>query len=172
MTNRRLTLAATALLISHASAIAQDNDGVNGIYERMSAAYAALDSAAFVDVYTEDSVYLRSDENPMLHGIDAVIGNFESFFSSVREQRGSMELLFRVVKRDCAETICSDVGWYKLNRYDSAGNLQGTSYGRFLTTPARGDDGLWRFIADVDTGAEADHWDEAVEVPGLHFVSD
>ena len=172
MKNRKLAVLTAVLLISHTGAMAQDNAEINGIYERMSAAYAALDSAAFADVYAADSVYLRSDENPMLHGVDAVIGNFERFFSSVRDEDGRMELLFRVVKRDCSEAICSDVGWYKLNRYDSGGDLQGTSYGRFLTTPGKGDDGLWRFIADVDTGAEAEHWDAAREVPGLHFARD
>lgn len=169
---KRFAVLATALMFGQLNALAQDHEGVNGIYERMSAAYAALDSAAFADVYAEDSIYLRSDENPMLHGIDAVTANYEAFFSGVRAEGGRMTLLFRVIKRDCAESICSDVGWYKLDRYDRDGSLQGTSYGRFLTTPGQGDDGLWRFIADVDTDAEASHWDAAVEVPGLHFAAD
>lgn len=170
MINRNLAYLTTALLLCQVNVMAQDNAGVNGIYERMSAAYAALDSAAFADIYTENSVYLRSDENPMLHGIDAVIGNYEGFFSAVREANGRMELLFRVVQRDCSGDICSDVGWYKLTRFDSDGKREGPFYGRFLTTPGRGDDGLWRFIADVDTGATEGHWNTAIKKDGLHFA--
>lgn len=152
------------------AALAQDNDGVNGIYERMTAAYAALDSQAFADIYASDSIYLRSDESPMLVGIDPIIDNYEGFFSGVREEDGRLELLFRVIRRACSEAICSDVGWYRLDRYDGDGNLQGTSYGRFLTSPGLSDDGKWRFLADVDTGAEEEHWNDAEAVAGLHFA--
>ena len=169
MTRLHATVAISMLLYA-AYGSTQDHDGVNAIYERMSAAYGELDSQAFRDIYAEDATYLRSDRNPMLTDVEAIIGNFERYFSSVRGENGRLELLFRVVKRDCTESLCSDVGWYKLNRYGGDGEIAGTSYGRFLTTPGLGDDGMWRFIADVDTGAEAVHWDSATEVPGLHFV--
>ena len=106
----------------------------------------------------------------MLFGIDAIVGNFERYFSSVRDRNGRLKLMFRVVKRDCTETLCSDVGWYKLDRFDGEGNLEGTSYGRFLTTPKKSDDGLWRFIADVDTDANESHWNAATEVNGLYYA--
>ena len=169
MLRRRVSIIACALLFGP-QVFSADGAGVNAIYERMSAAYGELDSQAFRDIYAEDATYLRSDRNPMLTDVEAIIGNFERYFSSVRGENGRLELLFRVVKRDCTESLCSDVGWYKLNRYGGDGEIAGTSYGRFLTTPGLGDDGMWRFIADVDTGAEAVHWDSATEVPGLHFV--
>ena len=151
------------------TAAAQDHAGINGIYQRMSAAYAALDPQAFADIYAADTVYLRSGDSPMLFGVDAVIGNFENFFSAVRDEDGRLELRFRVIRRECDGSICSDVGWYKLNRYDDGGALQGTSYGRFLTSPGRSEDGLWRFLADVDTGAREAHWNAATKVAGLQF---
>lgn len=157
------------LCLCLANAKANEDDGINGIYERMTAAYAALDSQAFADIYAEDAAYLRSGENPMLMDIDAIIANYENYFSGVRERNGRLELLFRVVKRDCSESICSDVGWYKHSRYDSAGTLEGTSYGRFLTTPGKSPDGLWRFIADLDADAIEAHWSGATETAGLHF---
>ena len=161
----------TILLLTYwqATAIAQDNDRVNGIYQRMSAAYASLDSQAFADIYAADSIYLRSNDSPMLVGVDGVIANFESFFSGIRDESGRLELKFRVIRRECDDSLCSDVGWYKLNRYDRDGALQGTSYGRFLTSPGRSEDGLWRFLADVDTGAREAHWNAATEVAGLQF---
>ena len=169
MTKTFPTVTISAVLCLCQVATAQDHEGVNAIYERMSAAYASLDSVAFSDIYAADGVYLRSGSNPMRVGIDAIIGNYEEFFSDVREGGGRRELLFRIVKRACSETLCSDVGWYKHNRYDSDGKLEGTSYGRFLTTPGKGDDGVWRFFADLDTGAEQQHWESAQQVPGLHF---
>ena len=163
------TTLAFALLGLSQAVSAQDNAGVNAIYERMSAAYDNLDSKAFADIYMEDGVYLRSNESPMRVGVEAIIENYESFFSSVREEGGRRQLLFRIVNRQCSDTLCSDVGWYKLNAYDSEGNLQGTSYGRFLTTPGKGEDGMWRFIADVDTGATEEFWNTAQRIPGVHF---
>jgi uncharacterized protein (TIGR02246 family) len=169
--NNSHTALLTILLavVWQATAVARDNDGANGIYQRMSAAYAALDSQAFADIYASDAIYLRSDDSPMLTGVDAIIGNFERFFASVRNEDGRLELRFRVIRRECDGTLCSDVGWYKLNRYDGDGALQGTSYGRFLTSPGRSGDGLWRFLADVDTGARESHWNAATEVDGLQF---
>ena len=164
-----LLLALPLAFICQSDAVARDNDGANEIYQRMSAAYAALDSQAFADIYASDAIYLRSGDSPMLFGADAVIGNFENFFSAVRDEDGRLELSFRVIRRECDGTLCSDVGWYKLNRYDGDGALQGTSYGRFLTSPGRSDDGLWRFLADVDTGAREAHWNAATEVAGLQF---
>lgn len=149
---------------------AEDNDGINAIYERMTAAYDSLDSRAFTDIYAVDAVYLRSEESPMLDNVEAIIDNYENYFSSVRGSNGRLELLFRVVRRDCTETLCSDVGWYKNSRYDSVGNLENTSYGRFLTTPGKSADGMWRFVADLDTGAVEAHWNSAEAVPGLHFA--
>ena len=170
MKNRIVIAACILLGLCPALLQAQDNDGINAIYERMSAAYAALDSQAFVDIYAADAAYLRSDENPMLTDIDAIIDNYERYFASVREGNGRLELLFRVIKRDCVESICSDVGWYKNSRYDSDGALEDTSYGRFLTTPGRSEDGMWRFVADLDTGAVEAHWNDAAEIAGLHFA--
>lgn len=168
MTRKISAVLAIALLCASQSQ-AQDNAGINAIYERMSAAYTNLDSQAFEDIYAADGVYLRSDESPMRVGVEAIVQNYEEFFSQVREEGGKRELKFRIVKRHCGETICSDVGWYKLSGYDSAGNLMGSSYGRFLTTPGKGEDGLWRFLADVDTGAVEEHWNAALQIPGVHF---
>lgn len=163
-------VASLVLCLTQPAAHAQDNEGINAIYERMTAAYAALDSQAFADIYAADAAYLRSDDNPMLMDIDAIIDNYERYFASVREENERLELRFRVIKRDCAESICSDVGWYRNSRYDSEGALEGTSYGRFLTTPGRSTDGMWRFIADLDTGAVEAHWNNATEIAGLHFA--
>lgn len=162
--------AATIMCLCRPVALAQDNDGVNGIYERMTAAYGSLDSQAFADIYAADAIYLRSDDNPMLNGIAAISANFENYFSSVRAQNGRLELSFRVIRRDCTETLCSDVGWYRNTQYDSDGNTEYTSYGRFLTTPGRSEDGMWRFVADIDTGATEAHWNSAARTPGLHYV--
>ena len=101
MKNRIVIAACILLGLCPALLQAQDNDGINAIYERMSAAYAALDSQAFVDIYAADAAYLRSDENPMLTDIDAIIDNYERYFASVREGNGRLELLFRVIKRGC-----------------------------------------------------------------------
>ena len=166
--NRLNRMALVALLCCQ-PVLAADNADVNAIYERMTEAYAALDSAAFADIYAADGAYLRSGENPMLLDIDSIIDNYENFFSGVRDDSGRLELRFRVIKRDCSGTICSDVGWYKLNRYDRGGAVEWTSYGRFLTTPGQSVDGLWRFIADLDSDAEATHWESAEAVSGLHF---
>ena len=164
-------LAFAASLVASPITLAQKHADVNGIYERMTAAYDRLDSEAFRDIYADDATYLRSDENPMLFGIEAIIGNYERFFASVREENGRLELRFRVVRRECSATICSDVGWYKLNRYDGDGGLDHTSYGRFLTSPGESADGLWRFLADLDTGATEEHWQSAKQVSGLHFAA-
>ncbi|MGI9261456.1 MAG: nuclear transport factor 2 family protein [Woeseiaceae bacterium] len=170
--NRNMLAISVVILgiLSHPAALAQDNEGVNGIYERMSAAYGSLDSEAFADIYAADAMYLSSDDNPMLDNVEAITANFERYFAFVRAEGGRLELLFRVVKRDCTETLCSDVGWYRNTQYDSNGNAENISYGRFLTTPGKSADGLWRFVADVDTGASAEHWNNASKMPGLHFA--
>jgi len=171
MNIRKMAIAGTLLFCLFQSSVqAQDNAGINAIYERMTAAYDSLDSQAFADIYAVDAIYLRSEESPMLDNVEAIIGNYENYFSSVRESNGRLELLFRIVKRDCSETLCSDVGWYKNARYDGDGNLEDTSYGRFLTTPGQSADGMWRFVADLDTDAVEAHWNSAEEVPDLHFA--
>ena len=151
-------------------AMAQDNSEINAIYERMTAAYAALDPQAFKDIYAANAIYLRSDKNSMLDSIDAITDNFDNYFSGVREQNDRLELLFRVIERKCTATLCSDVGWYKHNLYDAEGNIRSTFYGRFLTAPGKSTDGLWRFLADLDTGATEAHWNAATRVPGWHFA--
>lgn len=171
MNNSKSAAFATILFFScQAAALAQDNDGVNGIYERMSAAYGSLDSQAFADIYAADAVYLRSDDDSMLDNVAAISDNFERYFAFIRSEKGRLELSFRIIKRDCTETLCSDVGWYKNTQYDSNGNVENTSYGRFLTTPGKSADGMWRFVADIDTGATEAHWNNAAELPGLHFA--
>ena len=55
MTSKRTTLLAILLIVTcRLPAAAQDHAGINGIYQRMSAAYAALDSQAFADIYAAD----------------------------------------------------------------------------------------------------------------------
>lgn len=143
---------------------ARSHAGIDSVYARMSAAYDSLNLDAIANLYTEDAVYLPSDEEEaLLHGREAVRDNFSDFFAQVKASGNQIGISFRVVKREVVDDVAYDAGYYQVD-FTRPDGTSGTSTGKFATVLRRFDDGTWRFAVDAFSDAPEAAYDLATPI--------
>jgi len=132
---------------------------LDAVYAAFRGAYARLDARAVAALYHDDALYLAAGEAPK-RGRGEIEAGFRSFFDGVREGGGTLALEFRILRRDVAADLATDVGYYRLAvvRNGVRGNA---SVGRFVTVSRPDGDGAWRFVVDSYSAADAAEYDAA-----------
>ncbi|MEW6737571.1 MAG: hypothetical protein AB1489_40190, partial [Acidobacteriota bacterium] len=72
--------------------------GLDEVYRRFSEGYKKLDAASVANLYTETAAYLAPGKNIQI-GRQKILENFFSFFDSVRQRNGRLEISFRILQR-------------------------------------------------------------------------
>jgi uncharacterized protein (TIGR02246 family) len=152
-------ITAQALPAPRAAEQAELDQKLDAVYAEFRGAYARLDARAVAALYHDDALYLAAGEAPK-RGRGEIEGGFRSFFDGVREGGGTLALEFRIVRRDVAAGLATDVGYYRLAvvRNGVRGNA---SVGRFVTVSRPDADGAWRFVVDSYSAADAAEYDAA-----------
>ncbi len=119
--------------------------GIDNVYGEFSRAYRELDHTLVGGLYSVDAAYLVPNEAVMT-GRDKVTASFKSFFDSVRDGKGRLEISFRILQRRVSGNLAYDVGIYTLTNFDSAGK-GGTGQGKFVVVAVK-DKNQWRFQVD------------------------
>ena len=132
---------------------------LDAVYAAFRGAYARLDAPAVAALYHHDAIYLAAGAAPK-RGRGGIEAGFRSFFDQVREGGGTLALEFRIVRRDVAAGLATDVGYYRLAVVRN-GVRGGSSVGRFVTVSRPDADGAWRFVVDSYSEADAAEYDAA-----------
>ncbi len=132
---------------------------LDAVYAAFRDAYARLDARAVAALYHDDAIYLAAGAAPK-RGRGEIEGGFRSFFEQVREGGGTLALEFRIVRRDVAAGLATDVGYYRLAVVRNGVRGSG-SVGRFVTVSRPATDGAWRFVVDSYSAADAAEFDAA-----------
>ncbi len=152
---------AAAVIAAPTAATAQveRHPGIDAVYQRFVAGYAAVDPAAVAALYTDGALYVPS-RSPARIGGAAIGADFRRFFDAVRGDGATLRIRFRIVERRVHGDAAWDLGYYHLARVhgDSVGN---PSVGRFVTGLVRGADGNWRFVVDSYEDADLAAWEAA-----------
>ena len=159
----------SAILIMAAPAAAQDNAGVNAVYDRMAAAYAARDRAMLATIFHPKMVTSSSaaDQPPVIGG--AALGErVGAGLDRLKQQDRQAELRFRVSHRGWADDTAVDVGVLRMRTW-GGGREPRTVYSRVVSTLVPGEDGTWVFLTDSPAPATQADWDKAEPVSGAKF---
>jgi ketosteroid isomerase-like protein len=116
------------------------------VYRRFSEGYRKLDAASVTALYTETAAYLAPRSDIQI-GRQKVLGNFSSFFDSVKKQNGKLEITFRIVQREIDKNLAFDVGIYTLTSINEKG-VSRTDSGKFVVVAKREKGDVWRFQVD------------------------
>jgi uncharacterized protein (TIGR02246 family) len=120
--------------------------GLDTVYRRFIEGYKKLDAASVANLYSETAAYLAPQSNIQI-GRQKVSGIFASFFDSVRQKNGRLEISFHVVQRQVEKNLAYDVGIYTLTSFNEKGeSSKGT--GKFVVVATRGKGDIWRFQVD------------------------
>lgn len=130
---------------------------LDAVYAAFRDGYARLDARAVAALYHDDAVYLAAGAAPK-RGRGEIEEGFRSFFDQVREGGGTLALEFRIVRRDIAAGLATDVGYYRLAVVRNGVRGSG-SVGRFVTVSRPDEDGAWRFVVDSYSAADAAEYD-------------
>jgi reactive intermediate/imine deaminase len=138
-------------VVAHAAGVAP-HAGLDGVYARFAAGYAALDAALAGAVYTEDVAYLPPDAPPLRGRAEAGRG-FESFFENLRTSGRSAKVSFEVLARAAHADGGWDVGVFTLVT-SKDGVAPETFRGKYVVVARRDTDGVWRWQVDAYSGLE------------------
>lgn len=120
--------------------------GLDAVYRRFTEGYKKLDAASVANLYSETAAYLAPQSNIQI-GRQKVLGIFTSFFDSVKQQNGRLEISFRVVQRQVEKNLAYDVGIYTLTSFNQKGESSKDS-GKFVVVARREKGDIWRFQVD------------------------
>jgi len=120
--------------------------GLDEVYRRFSEGYKKLDAASVANLYSDTAAYLAPGSNIQI-GRQKVSEIFTSFFDSVRQQNGRLEISFRIVQRQVDKNLAYDVGIYTLTSFNEK-NEPSKDSGKFVVVARREKGDIWRFQVD------------------------
>ena len=135
------------------AAIARQLDKV---YATFSDAYTKLDVAAVAGLYAPNALYLAPGEPP-LEGGEAIRATFARYFDGVRKDGNTLSIEFKIVRREIAPGLATDVGYYRLATVRD-GKPGKPSVGRFVTVLRQDAGGRWRFVLDSYAGTKPEEF--------------
>lgn len=151
---------ATALLIIAAPVQAEDNGGVNAVYDRMSVAYAQRDRALLGSIFHPQMVTSSGDaDQPPVIGGAALAERVGAGLDRLKRGNRQAEIRFRITHRAWAGDTAVDVGVLRMRTW-GGGREERIVYSRFLSTLVRLD-GMWMFLTDSPSPASQADWDRA-----------
>ena len=121
--------------------------GLDGVYARFRAAYAALDADGAASVYAEDVSYLPPG-SPVVRGRAEARKGFAAMFEALRKEGRTAEISFEVLARGVSGSLGWDVGVFTL-RTSGVGTERAPMRGKYVVVAERGDDGTWRWRVDA-----------------------
>jgi len=158
---------AVALLLP--TAASADDAEANALYARLSAAHAALDTAALEPLYAPGATYLPRSGRFAIQSREEIVRRERASHDGMRANGGSIELRFRVTDRKRFGDVYVDNGYMRTVISRSKSEPATTVTSKFILVMARQPDGRWALVSDADSDAPADAYDGARSVAGLKF---
>lgn len=158
-----------AALVAMAAPARADDAAANAVYERMQAAYTALDPSGLETVYAPDATYLSRGPQMGIDRRDTIIRMTGGFHQRMRQSGGQIAMKFRLVERKRFGDVYVDNGYIRTTMKMSKDAPEQVTYGKFVTVIAKQPDGHWAFVSDADSDTPAANFDKAQPVAGLKF---
>lgn len=158
---RRLFLFSICILVFSSTVFTQDRElildkgvqphsGVDSVYKAFSESYRTLNVDMVAGLYSQNASYLVPDEEIMI-GRDNIRNTFKDFFDSVKKEKRTMTISFRIIQRRIDKEMGYDVGVYTLRSFKD-GKEVGMGQGKFVVVAVKEKDGKWAFHVDGYSG--------------------
>ena len=111
-------------LWSCATTPAQDSDekAIDRVYEQMTTAYKTYNIALIDEIYESDAYNIYGgDTLPIRQDHTKRLQSFISTFDYHKKRKTELQLKFKRLERLIADTICVDVGYFRIDTVDSLG---------------------------------------------------
>ncbi len=150
----------------------QASKSIDRLYQQFSESYQTLDVDLVANLYTEDAHYLTGDPNQAtMTNRSQIRQGFANYFKWAQNNGNDLNISFRIIKRDIADSLAYDIGYYLIQ--SKAKNEQefqvGGNVGKFVVTMGLQQDGSWKFLLDGFSPAPYDAFyaDSTAHNPGL-----
>lgn len=148
------------------------DDKVNAIYDRMSAAYLAMDEKLLESVYSTNAAYLPAGEDSaLLKGQKNIVADSIGYFKELKQFQATMTIEFRVIDRKKTSDMVTDIGFFKITLSPPKNSKHQTKYdyGKFIITSIPTTNGNWAFYNDLDAASSESSYNNAKAVAGWKF---
>jgi ketosteroid isomerase-like protein len=137
---------------------------IDQLYKQFSKAYDRLDTEMVANLYAADGLYLvPNPRQHILEGRASIRDSFAGFIENAADNNRSLDISFRIIKRQIADSLAFDVGYYRTrSKPDTAAAFpkQG-GVGKFVTVMGLMPDGSWTFLLDGYNPAPPEAFEEA-----------
>lgn len=140
------------------------NEAINQIYKNFEIAYDSLDVGMVGNLYAQDAHYLvPNPQAPVLVGKERIKQSFAGFLNRAKENARNIEIAFRIIHRQIADSLAYDIGYYRTrSKPDSVAVFpKGGSVGKFVTVMGLLPNGQWKFLVDGYSPAPPKSFHEA-----------
>jgi hypothetical protein len=151
----------TALLIIHSGFLMAQNNSVtkeeslkiDSIYQSFSYSYTVLNPELTANCYTENAVSIAHYEGRkpfILNGKQAILTDFKDFFNSVKDNKQTITISFKIIERTLNNNKIFDIGYYQLTFFKDGKEIE-KSFGKVAIILTKDAYNNWKYETDTNS---------------------
>ena len=151
----------TALLIINLGVLNAQNNSVtkeeslkiDSVYQAFSYSYTVLNPELTANCYTENAVSIAHYDNKkpfILNGKQAILDDFKGFFTSIKDNKQTMTIDFKIIERTLNNNKIFDIGYYQLTFFKEGKEIE-KSFGKVAIILAKDANHQWKYETDTNS---------------------
>lgn len=154
------TLILLFLIINLGSLNAQNNSvtkeeslKIDSVYHTFSYSYTVLNPELTANCYLINAVSIAHYDNKkpfILNGKQAILDDFKGFFSSIKDNKQTMTISFKIIERTLNNNKIFDIGYYQLTFFKDGKEIE-KSHGKVAIILVKDANNQWKYETDTNS---------------------
>ena len=126
---------------------------IDSIYQSFSYSYTVLNPDLTANCYLINAVSIAHYEGRkpfILNGKQAILDDFKSFFTSIKDNKQTMTIAFKIIERTLNNNKIFDIGYYQLTFFKEEKEIE-KSFGKIAIILAKDVNNNWKYETDTNS---------------------
>jgi hypothetical protein len=137
---------------------------IDSLYQLFSYSYTVLNAEITSSCYLENAVSIAHYENKkpfILNGNKAILNDFKDFFNSIKDNKQTMTIVFKIIDRQLINGKIFDIGYYKVSFLKDGKEID-KSYGKVAIILAKNAENKWKYETDTNSTCSELEFNKAI----------
>ena len=126
---------------------------IDSVYQSFSYSYTVLNPELTANCYAENAVSIAHYEGKkpfILNGKQAILNDFSDFFKSIKDNKQTITIDFKIIERTLNNNKIFDIGYYQLTFFKEEKDI-GKSFGKVAIILVKDANNQWKYETDTNS---------------------
>ena len=126
---------------------------IDSVYHAFSYSYTVLNPELTANCYLINAVSIAHYDNRkpfILNGKQAILDDFKGFFSSIKDNKQTMTITFKIIERTLNNNKIFDIGYYQLSFVKDGKDIE-KSFGKVAIILVKDANNQWKYETDTNS---------------------